>query len=149
MDELILTGRGSSGIERLEAHFHRQGYSPHRHDTYAIGLTLAGVQTFRYRGIQRFCLPSQCHVLHPDEMHDGRPATEDGFSYRIVYIDPSLVQQARRGRPLPFVADPVVDLTEEQRRSLLHVCDLDEEIDEVRRIEIATFIADLLDSLCC
>ncbi|WP_331459548.1 AraC family ligand binding domain-containing protein, partial [Nonomuraea sp. SBT364] len=23
---------------------------PHRHDTYAIGITLTGVQTFRYRG---------------------------------------------------------------------------------------------------
>jgi hypothetical protein len=32
-------------------------FAPHRHDTYAIGITLAGVQTFRYRSEQRHCLP--------------------------------------------------------------------------------------------
>ena len=69
----------------------------------------SGVQSFRYRGEQRHCLPGQCHVLHPDELHDGGAGTDEGFGYRIVYIDPALIQQALAGRPLPFVADPVVD----------------------------------------
>ena len=30
-------------------------YEPHRHDSYAIGITTAGVQTFRYRGTRRVC----------------------------------------------------------------------------------------------
>ena len=62
---------GADGIERLQAHFHGQAFSPHRHDTYAIGLTVAGVQRFRFRGEQWQCLPGQCHILHPDELHDG------------------------------------------------------------------------------
>lgn len=36
----------SEGIERIEARFHGNAYAPHRHDTYALGVTLAGVQTF-------------------------------------------------------------------------------------------------------
>src|SRR6267142_1608254 len=40
VDRLIL-GRGSEGIERLEAVLKGQSFSLHRHDTYAIGLTLA------------------------------------------------------------------------------------------------------------
>ncbi|MEM9106639.1 MAG: AraC family ligand binding domain-containing protein, partial [Pseudomonadota bacterium] len=36
----------TDGIERIEARFKGKGFDPHRHDTYAIGLTLNGVQTF-------------------------------------------------------------------------------------------------------
>ena len=69
--EYMRLGRSAHGLERVEARFVGQAFSPHRHDSYAIGLTLEGVQTFRYRGAQRQCLPGECHVLHPDELHDG------------------------------------------------------------------------------
>jgi hypothetical protein len=36
-----------------------------------------------------------------------RSMNEQGFAYRILYIDPSLVQAALGGRPLPFVPNPV------------------------------------------
>ena len=72
----IVVGEGGGAIERLEAHFARDGYALHRHDTYAIGITLSGVQTFRYRGSQRYSLPGECHILHPDEPHDGAAADE-------------------------------------------------------------------------
>jgi AraC-like ligand binding domain len=38
------------GVERLQALLHGRAFAPHRHDTYAIGITLAGVQRFRFRG---------------------------------------------------------------------------------------------------
>src|SRR5260370_8649895 len=104
----IRIGSGGEGIERLEAHFVGQAFAPHRHDTYAIGVTLAGVQTFRYRGEQRTSLPGQLHILHPDEVHDGGSGTDEGFAYRILYIDPRLIGQALCGRPLPFGRSPVV-----------------------------------------
>ena len=70
--------------ERIEAFFSGVGFDPHRHDTYAIGTTLAGVQAFRYRGAARRSLPGQVFVLHPDETHDGRAGTAQGFRYRIL-----------------------------------------------------------------
>ncbi|RKE36229.1 AraC-like DNA-binding protein [Paraburkholderia sp. BL23I1N1] len=94
---------GTSGIERIEAFFHRAGYAMHRHDTYAIGRTLAGVQSFRYRGSMRSSLPGGTMVLHPDEPHDGQAGTRDGFRYRMIYVDPALFQQALGGKPLPFL----------------------------------------------
>jgi len=141
----IRVGRGTAGIERLEARLVGQAFAPHRHDTYAVGVTLAGVQAFRYRGEQRTCLPGQYHVLHPDELHDGSAGTADGFAYRIVYIDPALIQAALGGRRLPFVADPIVD-----RRAIADALppdlwDLDEPIDDVAGVEIAAAVADLLD----
>jgi AraC-like DNA-binding protein len=141
----IRIGRGSAGIERLEARFVGPAFSPHRHDTYAIGVTLSGVQSFRYRGAQRYGLAGQCHVLHPDEVHDGGPGTETGFSYRIVYIDPALVQTALGGSALPFVADPIV--AGDGRRDALPAAlwRLDEPIDDVARVEIVAAVADFLE----
>lgn len=108
---MIRFGTGAPGIERAEAFFSGRGFEPHRHDTYAIGLTLAGVQTFRYRGQLRVCLPGQMQILHPDETHDGAAGTDAGFGYRIVYIEPELVRRALNDGPLPFVADPIQERT--------------------------------------
>ena len=86
----------SDGIERIEAFFSGHGFDPHRHDTYAIGYTIAGVQAFRYRGAGRQSLPGQVFVLHPDETHDGRAGTPAGFRYRILYVEPRLIGAALR-----------------------------------------------------
>jgi AraC-like DNA-binding protein len=99
------------GFERLEAFFAGHGYEPHRHDTYAIGVTLHGVQSFGYRGATAHSLRGQVVVLHPDEVHDGRAGTDAGFRYRMAYIEPGLMQEAlgEPRRPLPFARDPVSD----------------------------------------
>ncbi len=90
-------------IERLEAYFSGHGYEPHRHDTYAIGRTLSGVQSFRYRDSKQHSLPGGTMVLHPDEIHDGEAGTTEGFQYRMVYIEPALIQKILGGKPLPFI----------------------------------------------
>jgi AraC-like DNA-binding protein len=102
----------ADGVEVLRAWFAGRGFDPHRHDTYAIGLTDDGVQAFDYRGATRTSTPGQVVVLHPDETHDGRAGTPDGFGYRIVYVAPARVHEAARaicGRPcaLPFLREPV------------------------------------------
>jgi AraC-like DNA-binding protein len=143
----IRVGKGSDGIERIEAFFPSHGFSPHRHDTYAIGITLSGVQTFRYRGQQRYCLPGQCHILHPDEVHDGSSAADGGFRYRIAYIDPCLIQQAIGGRPLPLVENPVLTLRPVQKRLLSPMWDMADPIDALRQTEIASAVAEALEAL--
>ena len=101
------------GVEYLEAWLHGQAYHKHRHDTYAICLTMGGVQAFTYRGTTERSTPGQVVVLHPDELHDGYAATDAGFRYRQLYIEPALIFEAiqvLRGHPcsLPFVRTPVV-----------------------------------------
>ncbi len=102
------------GVELLQAWFGGRGFARHRHDTYAIGVTETGLQTFDYRGRVERSRPGQVVVLHPDEPHDGRAGGPDGFGYRIVYVDPARIAAAARaitGRPtaLPFVREPVID----------------------------------------
>src|SRR2546430_17496865 len=98
--EYMRLGRSAHGLERVEWRFVGQAFSPHRHNSYAIGLTLEGVQTFRYRGARRICLPGECHVLHPDELHDGGSGSAAPFAYRIAHVDPRLVQAQLGGAPL-------------------------------------------------
>jgi AraC-like DNA-binding protein len=100
------------GVELFRAWFAGQAYQKHRHDTYAIGVTDFGVQVFDYRGSVRASTPGQVVVLYPDEVHDGRAGTNEGFGYRIVYVAPSVLAEAVRAlrggpSPLPFVSEPV------------------------------------------
>ncbi|MEV7808155.1 AraC family transcriptional regulator [Microbispora sp. NPDC088329] len=129
-------GSGAAGVERLEASLVGEGFATHRHDTYAIGMTLRGVQTFRYRGEPRHCLPGEWHVLHPDEPHDGVAGTDEGFGYRIIYLAPSLVQEALGGAPLPFVADPVIGRRDADPALATWLRDIDEPLDEVDRLTL-------------
>lgn len=91
------------GVERIEAWFHGNAYAMHRHDTYAIGRTLAGVQRFHYRRGRRDSLPGNTMVLHPDEAHDGQAGSGEGFLYRMIYVQPALFQDILGGQALPFV----------------------------------------------
>jgi len=54
----IRFGPSAPGEERAEVYLSTCAFEPHRHDTYAIGVTTAGVQTFRYRGSRQVCLPT-------------------------------------------------------------------------------------------
>lgn len=99
--------RPTEKIERMEAFFASHGFSPHRHDTYALGITLNGVHSFSYRKSMRHSLPGNAVVIHPDELHDGEAGTEAGFHYKILYLSPEIIQQVLGGKPLPFIADGV------------------------------------------
>lgn len=101
--------RAPGPVERIEACFSGRAYAPHRHDTYAIGITLAGVQSFRYRGAARHSLPGQMLVLYPDELHDGYAGDDRAFRYRTAYLAPRDVQRVLGGRALPFVEGGISD----------------------------------------
>jgi AraC-like DNA-binding protein len=108
----IVSAKPVGGVELFSAWFAGEAYQKHRHDTYAIGVTDFGVQVFDYRGAVHASTPRHVVVLYPDEVHDGRAGTDEGFGYRIVYVEPSLLAEAvrvLRGRPypLPFVSEPV------------------------------------------
>lgn len=101
--------RAPGEIERIEARFWGAAYAPHRHDTYAIGITIEGVQSFDYRGSTRHSLPGQVVVLYPDELHDGRAGDGAWFRYKAAYIAPKVLQNIIDGRPLPFLPGGISD----------------------------------------
>lgn len=97
----------AAGLERIEAFFRGHAYDMHRHDTYAIGQTLSGVQSFHYRQGMQHSLPGRTMVLHPDEPHDGQAGSAEGFRYRMIYVEPAAIQQILGGKPLPYIQDGI------------------------------------------
>ncbi|MGZ9722574.1 AraC family transcriptional regulator [Rhizobium miluonense] len=142
----ILSAPAYPGIERIQAQFRGDAFDLHRHDTYALGVTMRGVQTFRYRGEQRYSLPGRVIILHPDELHDGGAATDDGLVYRMLYLEPSVLfqclQVARVG--LPFVGDPVVKDDRLAGLLLAALGELDRELDD---LFVDDFVSRLADGL--
>ena len=151
--DAIVSAPAENGIERIEATFTGNGFSPHRHDTYALGLTISGIQTFCYRGASRFSLPGRLIILHPDELHDGGAGDEAGLTYRMIYISPEKINAALNGhgngQSLPFVRTPVVEDNRLQISLMDALSDLDCEMGELKRdcaiAEIATHLARLGD----
>ena len=94
-------------IDRIEACLTGVAFAPHRHDTYTIGVTLSGIQSFTYRGAERSSYPGQMVILHPDEQHDGRAGDGGALRYRAAYIAPGDIQGVLNGQALPFVEDGV------------------------------------------
>lgn len=136
--------RAPGALPRIEARFTGQAYAPHRHDTYAIGLTLEGVQSFDYRGAARHSLPGQLIVLHPDELHDGRAGDGGQFRYRTAYIAPAALQAILGGRPLPFIKGGVSDHPALRRAVGALLADLDHDLDSLAETDALYDLAQAL-----
>jgi AraC-like DNA-binding protein len=100
-------------VEAMHAHFEQHSYHLHSHESYSFGLTEFGAQSFGCRGESRTSSAGMVMAFNPDEPHDGRAAAEQGFTYRIVHIGPSLVtdlltDQAGRDTGMPLFAQPVL-----------------------------------------
>jgi AraC-like DNA-binding protein len=77
---------GNEGVDLLEASFEQHVYERHIHDTYAIGVTLSGVQRFWCRGATHDSVPGNVIVIPPGDAHDGESGTERGYTYRMFYV---------------------------------------------------------------
>lgn len=135
----------SEGIERIDARFHGNAYSPHRHDTYALGVTISGIQTFSYRGQSRYSAPGNIIVLHPDEVHDGGAGTDEGLHYRMLYLPPEwMIAAADHHDTLPFAKSPVIE-DEAFRRCLVEALgNLDQKQTDLQLADWQSRLADLL-----
>ncbi len=97
-------------LDMLTARFTRHVYAPHAHDEYTIGVCVAGSEIIDYRGGHIRPGPGSIVVLAPGEVHTGGPATAtDGYAYRALYADPSLLTDGTLGKSLPHFREPLLD----------------------------------------
>ena len=100
-------------LEAMHAHFERHVYHRHSHDTYSLGVTDVGAQSFTCRGAAHTSAAGMVMAFNPDDPHDGQATDGDGFTYRMIHIGPELVSRVladAAGRPvgLPLFAEPVL-----------------------------------------
>src|ERR1700758_2515004 len=98
--DFLIVEPPAAGMQRLRSRFSGHAYDRHRHETYAVGVTEAGLQCFHYRGAARASTAGRVVALHPDEAHDGHSGAPGGFAYRMLYADPLLIPAALGGRPV-------------------------------------------------
>ena len=109
---------GLDGLEIMRAQWLEHCFAPHMHDFYAVSLNYAGRGAFHCRNAVRDARPGTCNLIAPGEFHTGQATSEDGWIYRNLYIDTSLMAALLRGldwpRPLevtfklPLVSDAVL-----------------------------------------
>ena len=100
-------------LEAMHAHFERHVYHRHSHDTYSLGVTDVGAQSFTCRGAAHTSAAGMVMAFNPDDPHDGQATDGNGFTYRMIHIGPELVSRVladAAGRPvgLPLFAEPVL-----------------------------------------
>ncbi|MDB5984135.1 MAG: DNA-binding protein AraC-type [Pseudomonas sp.] len=79
--------------ELLSARYSKQDFGRHSHDRYAIGVIVHGVEKLYYRGAHDLGTAGSVVTITPGEIHDGRTVTEDGWMYRMLYIDPDYLNR--------------------------------------------------------
>lgn len=80
-----------AGVTLMNAHFQDHAFERHSHETYSIGLTHAGVQTFNCGGTLHASLPGDLILFNPDQAHDGKRGAPEGFGYSILYVPEAVV----------------------------------------------------------
>jgi AraC-like DNA-binding protein len=115
--------------EFLFADYRDFAFPAHLHETFAIGVIEAGGQRFRPGRAPALVMPAgTLCAINPGVVHEGRPATAQGWRYRMFYPSPALVasrlEHSQRG-PLSGewgLARHVIDDRELYREFLsLHV----------------------------
>jgi AraC-like DNA-binding protein len=91
--------------EVFHARFADHAYPPHTHDTWTLFLVDDGSIRYDLGRRSRGAEPSMVSILPPHVVHDGRPATADGFRKRVLYLETSLIGEHLIG---PAVDRPVL-----------------------------------------
>ncbi|WP_367323578.1 AraC family transcriptional regulator [Streptomyces sp. HUAS ZL42] len=103
-------GRCGPPLYLLTACFDKHVYAPHAHDEFTIGVCVGGSEFIDYRGGRIRTGPGSIVVLAPGEMHTGGPDNAtDGYAYRALYAEPSLLTDGIQGGGLPDFREPLLD----------------------------------------
>ena len=103
------------GVDLLKADASAHRYARHSHEGYAIGVVSTGAHAFTARGAVWTAVPGRIVIVNPDDAHDGGPAgSDDRYSYRMIYVDESVMSatlaEAVCGRAaVPFFPRAVVE----------------------------------------
>lgn len=84
-----------TGVTLMKAHFTEHAFERHSHETYSIGVTASGVQTFRCGGSLHASLRGDVILFNPDEAHDGQRGTQEGFGYAMLYVSQQVMAECQ------------------------------------------------------
>ena len=111
--EIARHWRVADGVDLFEADYKNFSFPKHSHDYYAFGTILNGAEKFMTRGTNYVAARGQILIMNPMQVHDGGPASDDGYQYQIMFIDPKVFgdmigEISPKNTGLPFFGNCVV-----------------------------------------
>ena len=94
--------------EVLHARHLEHAYPVHTHDVWTLLLVDQGAIRYDLDQRKRGAESSMVSILPPHVVHDGRPATADGYRKRVIYIEPAVIGESLIGSAVdrPALPDP-------------------------------------------
>jgi len=140
------------GVEALHATFVDYRYALHTHEAHAIALVDRGAAAFDLEGRRYEASQGSVFVIPAGWAHTGQSASRAGYSYRVLYVDPSAVidDLELETRPSPKPPSTVVHHRSRLARTLsafhdrLAEGETDLETDELDLVALAGVVAGLL-----
>jgi AraC-like DNA-binding protein len=83
--------------EVLHARHVEHAYPVHTHDVWTLLLVDQGAIRYDLDRRAQGAEPSMVSVLPPHVVHDGRPATSDGYRKRVIYLEPDVLGETLIG----------------------------------------------------
>ena len=77
--------------EILHARFLDHAYPPHVHGVWTLLVVDTGAVRYELDRTPHGASPTAVTILPPYVVHDGRPATRDGFRKRVIYLEPDVL----------------------------------------------------------
>jgi AraC-like DNA-binding protein len=109
------------GIEALHARFVEHAYHPHSHPTWTIAVVERGAARFTLDATQQRADRGELFVLEPEAVHTGMAAVPEGWAYKVLYVEPQLLNDfAERDGAAARAARWVVFRDRALRDALLH-----------------------------
>ena len=114
-------------LELLHAEHQTQSFPRHTHERYAVGVIEAGALGFHYRGENVVASTGDISLCVPGEAHTGQPAVNEGWTYRMFYVETSWLETltseiADKPRSLPFFRSGVIaDVALARQLRTLHI----------------------------
>ena len=96
--------------EVLHARFAEHAYPPHTHDVWTLFVVDEGGVRYDLDRHDRTADRAMVSFLPPHVVHDGRPATGDGYRKRVIYLEGGVLGEPLIGRAVdrPFLIDPLL-----------------------------------------
>jgi AraC-like DNA-binding protein len=95
-------------------------YRPHSHRTWTIAVVQRGAARFEVDNTRQRADAGELFVLEPEAVHTGMAAVPEGWAYKVLYVEPSLLHEwAQRDEPAPRAARWVVFRDHALRAALL------------------------------
>ncbi|CUH96219.1 hypothetical protein P22_2308 [Propionispora sp. 2/2-37] len=102
-----------NNLELLHATYINHSFTKHIHEGFAIGVIEQGALKFSYRGKKLIAGPGCINLVIPGEAHDGTAMSDEGWTYRMFYLESEILEQAvyeisGKVRKPPFFAEGVI-----------------------------------------